>query len=268
MRAHQKTTLLVLITLVVTAATTLTTLRGRSQNSSPTKQQKEEERDKRRLEYDKRRLELEKEFPTVDYEVPDSGDSEKRAKRKIKNSRYDSHRLVGDGSRPDIGETSLTYDWEFTVPALPAGQSDVIVVGEVLNAEAHLSNDRSGVYTEFTIKVEEVLKGDKSSPPSTDNSITVDRPGGFVRYPAGHKHLYRHTGQNMPRVGLRYLLFLNTSGESPNYRILTGYKLGASGVSPLDSPRKFAVYKGVDETTFLTAVRETITQSSQTTPEE
>jgi hypothetical protein len=186
----------------------------------------------------------------------------------MKNSRYDKSRLVGDDSRPDIGEVSLTYDWEVNVPALPVGQSDVIVAGEVLDAEAHLSNTKTGVYSEFAIKVEEVLKGDKSAPLSAGDSITVDRPGGFVRYPSGFKRLHRYSGQNMPRVGLRYVLFLNTSGESPNYRILTGYALGARGVSPLDSPGQFATYKRMDETAFLTAVRDAIAKSSQTTPQE
>ena len=85
-------------------------------------------------------------------------------------------------------------------------ESSVIVIGDVLHSEAHLSEDKRGVYSEFTIRLVEVLKGDSFWPGS---EMVVERLGGYVRYPDGRKLLYRVGTGGMPRVGARYLFFLN-----------------------------------------------------------
>jgi hypothetical protein len=42
--------------------------------------------------------------------------------------------------------------------ALPTHISNAVVIGEVTDAKAYLSEDRTSVYSEFTIRVGEVLK--------------------------------------------------------------------------------------------------------------
>lgn len=134
------------------------------------------------------------------------------------------------------------------------------MIGEVEAVSGHLSNDKSGVYTEFVIRVGKVLKGIGDNDVTAGQTLSADRPGGFVKYPDGHKRLYRLFGMNMPRRARRYVLFLGAPQDSPNYRIVTGYELTAEGVVPLDVASHFDAYKGLDEATFLNTVRQAIGQ--------
>lgn len=251
MRNHKSTLFLVLFTLAVVAMTTMATLRNGTQDSPSGKQQPKEESYKQRLEF-------ESQFPVVDYDAPESADPEKRAKRKIKNKRYDKLDFGINDPTPNIGRTSIENDWALHVTPLPAGQSEVVVVGDVQEAETHLSVDKSGIYSEFTIRVDEVLKGNVLSDAAQSKSIKAERIGGIVRYASGHKRLYHIMGQNMPRVGRRYVLFLNTIEQSQDYSILTGYELRAGKVFPLDASTRMNAYTGMDETAFMKAVRDAI----------
>lgn len=122
-------------------------------------------------------------------------------------------------------------------PALPVARSGLIVVGQVKTAEAHVSENKENVYSEFTVLVTKVLKTANSSIVE-GTEITIDRIGGFVRYPNGRTVLHRVSGQNMPAVGERYVFFL-TSPNNQDLLIVTAYRLGPSGVIPLDDSPQF-----------------------------
>jgi hypothetical protein len=109
------------------------------------------------------------------------------------------------------------------------------------------------VFSNFEVKVNEVLKGSNLIPGSI---INVQRIGGFVNYPNRQKVLFRLVGNGMPAVGNRYAFFLNALDE--DYSILTAYEFGSEGVMPLDNSRQFQVYQGDNETDFLKALREAI----------
>ncbi|MDQ3805725.1 MAG: hypothetical protein M3416_18085 [Acidobacteriota bacterium] len=258
MRTHKAAVLLVISTLAVT---TITAMAMRTKSNSFFRNQDHSPNERQQEERYNRRKERERKFPAVDYEAPEPAEPEKRAKRKLKNSRYDRFGFAIEDPSPRTGEESLESEWQLHVESIPAAQSDSIVVGEVLSGEAHLSNDKAGVYSEFTVRIIEVIKSNNPSLLAPGNLIDIDRPGGFVRYPNGHKRFYSVLGQNMPEIGRRYVLFLTASGQSPNYRLLTGYELGSDGVAPLDNSTKMDVYKGVDETTFLKTVRDAVTKS-------
>lgn len=267
MHTHKSTVFLVISTIAVTVITATATLRTESNSSfhnqdhPPGEGQQEGQYTREQWEAYRWRKERERKFPEVDYEAPEPAEAEKRAQRKLKNSRYDKYGFAIKDSSPRTGEESLVSEWEFHVGAIPAAQSDAIVVGEVLSGEAHLSNDKTGIYSEFAVYVTEVIKSNNPSLLAPGNIIDIDRLGGFVRYPNGHRRFYSILGQNMPEIGRRYVLFLTASGESPNYSLLTGYELGSGGVSPLDNSTTMDAYKGVDETTFLKTVRDAIAQS-------
>jgi hypothetical protein len=108
-------------------------------------------------------------------------------------------------------------------PALPVAQSEYIVLGKVTAAEAHLSENKKNVYSEFKVSVENVLKTASSSI-IAGTEITVDRIGGVVKYPNGRSVLYRLADTNMPAIGERYLLFL-TSNNQQDISILTAYEV-------------------------------------------
>jgi hypothetical protein len=122
--------------------------------------------------------------------------------------------------------------WDEALPALPAGRSALVVLGEVIDAKAYLSNDQTGVYSEFTVRVERVLKNDKGSSVFPGEFITTERWGGRVIFPSGRAITYGNRGQGMPQLGQEYLFFLERNPEQ--YNLLTAYQLRSGKVQPLD----------------------------------
>lgn len=202
--------------------------------------------------------EIEAEFPTVDRNEPDDPDAAKRVKRWAKNSRFDGKRMVQDDPSKSSSGTVLINDWEEGLPALPAAQSKVVVIGEVTDVRAHMSNDRSGVYSEFAVRVTEVLKNSTDTQLTSGSTIALEREGGIVKQAPDQSRLYRIEGQGFPRKGRRYVFFLNPVGSELDYQIVAGYELRDNKVVLLDTVSQFRKYAGVDETTFLNAVREAI----------
>lgn len=195
--------------------------------------------------------------PIVDYADPKSTKND--YKRLSKGRRYDGGAVQKSGT-PD-GLITHFDDWEFRVSAIPAAMSDAVVVGTVVSSTAYLSPDATGVYTEFTIQVHEVLK-DLSGNIAINTSLAVDRAGGRVRYPSGAIVRYVVSGQSVPKVNKRYVLFLKL--EDQGLKILTGYELDSGGVTPLDRVDKFKKHKGMDESDFLDKVRNSINSGSDT----
>lgn len=202
--------------------------------------------------------EIEAEFPSVDYEEPEEPDETKRAKRRAKNKRFDGKRLVKPDPSKSIRGTVRTNDWEAGLPALPAAQSKVVVIGEVTDVQAHMSNDRGGVYSEFAVRVAEILKNSTDTQLTIGSAIVLEREGGIVKHAPDQSLVYRIEGQGFPRKGQRYVFFLNPVGEEPDYKIVAGYELRDNKVVLLDTASQFRMYAGVDETTFLNAVRDAI----------
>lgn len=197
-------------------------------------------------------------FPTAAYEEPDLADPRKDKALKEKKIRKNDYKLVARNPPSWQAERVVINEGGIDFPALPVAQSTLIVLGKVTAAEAHVSENKKNVYSEFTVLVEKVLKS--SSSLSVEGSeITVDRVGGFVKYPNGHTVLYRISGTNMPLAGERYLLFL-TSSKS-DISILTAYELGLKGVTPLDDSSQFEQYRGLTETALLDKLREAFTTS-------
>jgi len=145
-------------------------------------------------------------------------------------------------------------------PALPVAQSSYIVVGNVNTAEAHVSENKKNVYSEFTVSVSKVLKTANSSVVE-GREIAVSRNGGFVKYPNGRTVLYSTLWSNMPAVGARYLFFL-TSKNNQDFTILTAYKLGVDGASPLDDAEHFKALQGLTEEALLQKLNESLVKSS------
>ena len=192
-------------------------------------------------------------YPVVDADEPDPSDPVKRGKLKRQKLHYDKNAPFSPPGPKDAGVAFLP-EWQFNFPALPVANSDAIVIGEVLTAEAHRSENKLNVFSNFEVKVEEALKGTLN----TGGIINVQRVGGFVNYPNGRKVLFRLVGNGMPAVGARYVFFLNILDE--DYRILTGYELGAGGVMPLDNSRQFESHSRENEADFLKTLREAVSR--------
>lgn len=199
-------------------------------------------------------------FPTALYDEPDSSDAQKDRLRKEKQKRHNNFKLVTSkppewqAERVFVGEGAMNF------PALPVAESSYILLGRVANAEAHLSENKKNVYSEFTVSVEKVFKTANSSI-IEGKEVAVDRIGGYVKYPNGRTVLYRVASTNMPAVNERYLLFL-TSKNNQDFSILTAYALNSDGVSPLDDSPQFEQLRGLTEEAFILKLRDTLATSS------
>ena len=96
-------------------------------------------------------------LPIVNFDTPGPGNANEKARRNAKGKRFDGSSLVAE-PHPEAGAKGILDSWMQSLPALPVAASDAIVMGEITNAQAYLSPDKTGVYTEYTVRVDEVLK--------------------------------------------------------------------------------------------------------------
>jgi hypothetical protein len=213
-------------------------------------------------------------LPIVDYDTPEPLDPEKLAARRQKGKKFDKARSPIDPSSKVV-HTAIHNDWELGLSsALPVTQSRAIFIGDVIEAQAYLSNDKTGIYSEFTVRVVELIKNGEESL-TIDSVIELERQGGRVRVPSGHIQSYTVSGQGTPEVGRRYLFFLGynpreastinvTEPKEMSRNILTAYELREGKVFPLDNAggRNFKAYSGADESAFLNDIRRALTKPS------
>ena len=204
-----------------------------------------------------RQAELRNNYPVVDYDETESVDPTIRELQRVRKQRHNNRPIVAKEPSPKDVEVASYSHGQFDLPALPVAKSDVIALVHVLQANAHMSQDKSSVYSEFEVRILEVFKSAQSNV-SVGQSVTIERDGGVVRYPNGQQIRYRTTNNGMPKVGGRYVMFLNFIPDSDAYKILTGYELGFSGILPLDFSPQFEFYNGANENTFLKALRDSL----------
>lgn len=210
-----------------------------------------------------------RDLPVVDFDAPAPND----LRHKARGSRYDRQSSQPIQETSSISGRLWSNHWARGLEALPIDSSDTILVGTITDAQAHLSNDKTAVYSEFHVQVEEVLKQDPAkSPIELTAAILIERFGGAVRFSSGTIQRYETIGQGMPRSGERYLLFLKRLDEAPSFSIITGYELGYDlKVFPLDGAHvgegndtyPFDKYKGFDTSLFLQTVRTRLAEKSK-----
>lgn len=228
----------------------------------------------------------EQDFYTVtDYLMSDRVDAKKNALRKLRSKRYNIPASKG----VDPKRFAITEERESAFggppshapvePALPAAQSDAVVIGEVTDAKAFLTEDKTGVLTEITIRVTELLKENPSAGFSVGDSLDTIRPGGAVRFPSGKLIRQGHDGKPLPRIGRLYLFFLKYNDDGgQDYQILTAYELVDGHVFPLDgigltgnvepAYAEYQKYKNISEARFRSEVFDAIARNVGAKPEE
>ncbi|MBV9925685.1 MAG: hypothetical protein JOZ96_11760 [Acidobacteria bacterium] len=160
-------------------------------------------------------------------------------KRRKKSKKFDH---IQDGR---IEDTSPSGDFnlvsEGLVSDMPVEMSDLIVEGDVKDANAFLSDDGTGVYSEFTISVSDVIKS--SAPVQKHDEIAAERFGGRVRFPSGQLVRYKVVGHGSPSKGGKYIFFLKQMGDG-DYRILTAYEMRGNKIVALDGARTYGAGRG------------------------
>src|SRR5713101_9373786 len=154
--------------------------------------------------------------------------------RQKRSSRYNS-----DAGTPPLDDDSYPALVVATIdspelPDLPVHESDTIIVGTVIAQHAYLSNDRTTIYTEFKVQVEQSLKTTKTFPLQPGATIDIERQGGSVQFSSDTVISRGVINQSLPWLGKRYLLFLEYRPEGKDFSIITGYRLEGALVTPLD----------------------------------
>ncbi len=198
----------------------------------------------------------ETEWPIADYSAPEPSNLQQRLKRQARGKKYDESRVLGASAV--AGAAVKSESAVLILPPLPVVEANVIVIGKVTAAQAYLSNDKTNVYSEFTLQADEVLKNDSGELLASGSSLEAEREGGRVKLPSGQIFWYAIERERMPRIGRRYVFFLKRNNHEQDFHLLTGYELGDNKVFPLDSHPKFDIHNEADETAFLDKLRAAI----------
>ncbi|MFN0277737.1 MAG: hypothetical protein ACKVRN_03950 [Pyrinomonadaceae bacterium] len=205
-----------------------------------------------------------KKYALADYDAALPDNPQIREERRRKSQRYDSQNLVMRNPGPNRSGVER-YDEVPPPPVFPVSESTFIVTGKIERADAFLSNDKLGVYTEFTIRIHEMLKKPFSSKLGVGDTIIADRAGGAVRYSTGQQLLYRYAERDLPLLDSSVILFLTCGTQSPNCEILTGYEVSDQKVSPLDfRDSRLDEFQEVTKASFVESIRNKIVIISQT----
>ena len=202
-------------------------------------------------------------FPIVDLAAPSPPESKAKAIRDFKARKYS--KKYGKAIGEETDQIFSTSDWDVRLPALPVQRSAAVIIGTVIRADAYLTPDKTGVYSEFAVKVDSILKEDPKKQLTGGDTISVERNGGRIRMPSGKIAVSWTSHQDMPKVGSRYVFFLTHDFEvagdtNDDFYLLTGYELKDGKVFPLDKSPKQSVldYKGTAESSFLTDLVEAL----------
>jgi len=146
---------------------------------------------------------------------------------------------------------------------IPVSISTAVVVGTVLSGKCFVTKDHTFVYTDYQVKVDQVLKQDAGANLPVGGELVAAREGGAVHFPSGHVTNFLTARHGLPEVGSQYILFLWRSLPSlPEYEIIldAGYQIRSGRVYPLDDLN--SPYAGVDLTVFMDEVQRAISASN------
>lgn len=174
--------------------------------------------------------------PIVDLQNPDTSDRVDKNNRRMKNARYDNS--GSDKTRPiaNVNGAVGEPEWPSSFSDIPVATSDLIVEAVVSESHAFLSNDKTGIYSEFTLLVAKPAKLTTGLLVNVNDRIVGERFGGRIKYPSGQMASWRIGRQGSPSIGKRYLFFL-AKLDQDTYNILTAYEIQGDTVSPLDGSR-------------------------------
>ena len=214
---------------------------------------------------------IKKSFPLTEF----LNKSNSNSSRKAKSKKYNKNNVLN----PNITEDEIqmsSYDWATGLSPLPVEKSQIVIIGKVVDAQAHLSENEKSVYSEFKIEIKKVLKNNEQISFEEDKYITVEREGGVVQYPSGYKTLFAVQGQQMPVVGQEYVFFITNEfpiiGRQENdLYLITAYELKNGLVFPLDYPGAGThslarVYNGKAESFFMDELLKSLSNSSNQLP--
>jgi hypothetical protein len=153
--------------LIVLAILVMPVVRGQQQTPGPKKQ---------------RKVIDESRFPLTDFSSPEPTDAAERSKQRARAKKYDKSEWHVNPNDPS--DSTVRVDFvDPNLPAFPFAKADAVVIGRITKAQANLSNDKTGIYSTFTIAVDEVVKNSSRATFSTGSLIEAER--GELSFPLG-----------------------------------------------------------------------------------
>jgi hypothetical protein len=143
-------------------------------------------------------------------------------------------------------------------PSYPASISAAVVIGTVIDAKGFVSDDRTYVYSDYQIQVDEILKPDASAKLTVGNRLVASRTGAAVQFPSGHVSHYLTLGRGQPKLGKQYLLFLlRPDRDIPEYDICNGgaYELSSGRALPLDDDHYYSAPEDSDAPRLIAKIK-------------
>jgi hypothetical protein len=174
--------------------------------------------------------------PIVDLQNPDTSDRVDKNDRRIKNARHDNWGFDKTRPIPNVNGVVGEPERRSGFSDIPVATSDLIVEAVVSESHAFLSNDKTGIYSEFTLLVSKPAKWTTGLGVNLNDRIVGERFGGKIKYPSGQITRWRTAEEGIPIIGKRYLFFL-AKVDQDTYNILTAYEIQGDTVSPLDGSR-------------------------------
>jgi len=192
-------------------------------------------------------------------------------RRQLRESRYkDAYPEIKDPADTNPGGPTEDYTYSFVdyagkVDPFPASRSAAVVIGTVLGGKAFVSKDHTFVYSDFKVRVDQVLKQDPSANLTVGGLLVAMKQGGTIHFPSGHVRHFLNNGHGMPAIGAQYLFFLLKPDPVPEYETAIGavYELRNGRVYALDDVS--AEFDGVSEPEFLGKVQAAIAAQSART---
>jgi hypothetical protein len=207
-----------------------------------------------------------------EFQVPqESGEDYEH--RQIRERRYSASHAPGEIFDPGTLVNGKSESTDLTVidvaigrspdpPGIPASVSTAIILATVVSGKCFVTGDHSYVYTDYQLKIDEILKPDTSANLAAGVLAIGSRPGGAVHFPSGHVTKVFDAGQGLPAVGSQYILFLwKAIPDLPEYEIMSasGYEVKARHVYPLDDTA--SQYDNMSFPVFLSVVQKAIVAS-------
>lgn len=149
-------------------------------------------------------------------------------------------------------------------PGYPASVSAAVIIGTVIGAKGFVSEDRTYVYSDYQIRVDEILKQDSRAKLTVGAQLIASRTGAAVHFLSGHVSHYLTMGRGLPKIGKQYLLFLLRSDpDLSEYDICYGaaYELSGGRAYPLDDDHHYREPEYGDASRLVTKVKNAIAVS-------
>jgi hypothetical protein len=207
--------------------------------------------------------------------APESADDQERRQREASFRSPDPDHLynqlypeIKDPGTKLVGGLDETTDMKIIdyvggmIRTLPARTSATVIIGTVLSGKPYLFHDHSYVYSDYSIQIDEILKPDAAASLVVGGQLVAYRPGGAIRFPAGHVRNVIVLGEGYPKVGSQYLFFLARPDVNIREYAMTlfaTYELTNGQVFPLDEGMD--QYEGKSEAVLLDQVKKLIATS-------